>query len=314
MHEEEYINSLIEKHLAGTITPAEQKELDEWYAKLHTPPEQHGGKDANLRERIYAAIEKRIQPTPVKLVRHIWWRVAAAIVPAAILTTILYNQHTRKQSKDTLLDLYTHEGGLSKITLTDSTVVWLNANSHLRYPQTITGNRTVYLEGEAWFDVHQDPAHPFVIESKGYRTRVLGTTFSIRSYTAPNTYKVTVSSGKVAVYTATDSSHAVLLTANQEVRFDGDAGTKEVRTVAAKSAMAWKEGALSFERDQLSEVATALQNRYGAKFIFEKDALRSIKISGQFDRTQSLEDIMKILSKVYNLHFKRGEGKKISIS
>jgi ferric-dicitrate binding protein FerR (iron transport regulator) len=332
MQEDAKLQPLIEKYLAGQATPEEEQELQQWFEQLHTPPEAgytvpDEEERAALGARIYATVENNIQAyealQPVKMApmsrtRRVWWRIAAAVIPAAIVTAggLLYKsktQHALPEAK--VLDLYTHEGELSKVVLTDSSVVWLNANSHLRYPEKFsTGNRTVHLEGEAYFEIQQDPQHPFIIESNGYRTRVLGTTFCIRSYSTPNVYKVTVASGKVVVYKSQDSANAVFLTANQELRIAGANGTPEVRSVHAMARIAWKEGRLSFEKDPLAEVAASLQNRYGTKFRFSQPALEKIEISGTFDYNQSLDDILKILSKVYNLHFKKQTDGIIHIS
>lgn len=56
--------------------------------------------------------------------------------------------------------LTTPRGREYLLTLSDGTRVWLNTESQLRYPVQFTGERrTVYLVGEAYFDVHPDASH-----------------------------------------------------------------------------------------------------------------------------------------------------------
>ncbi|NLR82435.1 FecR family protein [Chitinophaga eiseniae] len=325
MQEDHTIQPLIDRYLAGHATPEEEQRVNEWFDQWHTPPREGATDGRPSGDDIFAAVQARVQayeaentgrvvamkPTRVR------WRLAASVISVAMMVAGGWWYRSKVPARKPavkFLDLYTQAGQLSKITLTDSSVIWLNASSHLRYPEQFSTNRTVYLEGEAYFDVRQDPQHPFVIESNGYRTRVLGTTFSIRSYTAPNTYKVTVSSGKVAVYQGIDSSHAVLLTANQELRINIDKGTQQVRNVRAQSLMLWKEGGLCFEKDYLAEVVVSLQHRYGKTFRITAAPLQNMEISGTFDPHQSLEDILKILSKVYGLHFKATPNGIINIS
>ncbi|WP_143307181.1 FecR family protein [Chitinophaga vietnamensis] len=321
--QDERIHRLIGRYLAGHATPAEQQELDIWFAQLHTPPTATDDTPrALLGEKIYGAIRERIHEKegarviPMRASRTLRWRLAASVISAAIVTAggLLYRaKMPARKAPVKYLDLYTRAGQLSKVILTDSSIVWLNAGSHLRYPETFTGNRTVYLQGEACFDIHQDPQHPFIIESEGYHTQVLGTTFSIRSYPAPDVYKVTVASGKVAVYKPGDSARAVLLTAGQEVRMQHD-GPQEVRNVHADALLSWRSGKLTFEKDPLQEVIVSLQNRYNVTFEITRTALRRMEVSGTFDHSQSLNDILKILSKVYGLHFSKNANGIIRIS
>jgi transmembrane sensor len=93
----------------------------------------------------------------------------------------------------------TAPGQRSSVELSDGTRVLLNVGSQIRIPENFSsGNRTVHLTGEAYFDVTHAADIPFVVEAGGVRTRVLGTTFGVRAYPdAP--LVVAVQTGKVAV-------------------------------------------------------------------------------------------------------------------
>ncbi len=73
-------------------------------------------------------------------------------------------------------------GGEYKVVLPDGTIVWLNAESSLRFPTLFTGKeRKVYAKGELYFDVKHDDTKPFIVEvEKDYSVRVLGTEFNLR--------------------------------------------------------------------------------------------------------------------------------------
>ena len=75
-------------------------------------------------------------------------------------------------------------GGEYKVVLPDGTIVWLNAESSLRFPTLFTGKeRKVYAKGELYFDVKHDDTKPFIVEvEKDYLVRVLGTEFNLRAY------------------------------------------------------------------------------------------------------------------------------------
>lgn len=89
-------------------------------------------------------------------------------------------------------------GGIFHLFLEDGTEIWLNSESKLVYPEAFTGKtREVYLEGEAYFDVAEDAACPFIVHSGGLYAKVLGTSFGVTNYTEENTMSLTLVSGKV---------------------------------------------------------------------------------------------------------------------
>jgi ferric-dicitrate binding protein FerR (iron transport regulator) len=79
--------------------------------------------------------------------------------------------------------------------------VWLNAESHLEFPDRFTGDkREVRLQGEAYFEVKKDAKHPFIVYSDYLTTRVLGTAFDVRARSARDA-SVTLVTGRVLVKT-----------------------------------------------------------------------------------------------------------------
>ena len=74
-------------------------------------------------------------------------------------------------------------GGQYRLTLPDGTKVWLNAATSLKYPSSFTGkDRTVELNGEAYFEVAQHAEKPFRVISGHQSLDVLGTHFNINAY------------------------------------------------------------------------------------------------------------------------------------
>ena len=77
-------------------------------------------------------------------------------------------------------ELIVPRGGEYDIVLEDGTKVWMNADSKLRYPVIFHGGeRRVYLEGEAYFEVARDTSRPFFVETGNQQIRVLGTAFNV---------------------------------------------------------------------------------------------------------------------------------------
>lgn len=98
--------------------------------------------------------------------------------------TLTYKSDSMKTSEARYSEIRIPRGGEYKVVLPDGTIVWLNAESSLRFPTVFTGKeRKVYAKGELYFDVNHDEVKPFVVEvEKDYSVRVLGTEFNLRAY------------------------------------------------------------------------------------------------------------------------------------
>ena len=109
--------------------------------------------------------------------------------------------------------IITTVGGDYFFILSDGTKVWLNAESELDFPVDFIGKeRVVRLKGEAYFEVEPDAAHPFVVETKDVRTRVLGTSFNIKAYDNEERVFTTLLTGKVKVSAVGEENESVELT------------------------------------------------------------------------------------------------------
>lgn len=111
------------------------------------------------------------------------------------------------------------------VALPDGSSVLLYPQSVLTYaPFPETGNREVFLEGRAFFEVMRNPEKPFLVHTNGMETRVLGTSFMVDAYENQRRYSVLVKTGSVAVSgkgnKQEESAVSVTLRENEEVIFD----------------------------------------------------------------------------------------------
>ena len=100
-------------------------------------------------------------------------------------------------------------GGEYSVVLGDGTLVCLNSESELRYP----------VRGEGFFEVTEDPEHPFVVEVENARIEVLGTTFNVCGYAAEERVVTTLVEGMVRL---SSESQSVILVPNEQGVLDKD--------------------------------------------------------------------------------------------
>ncbi|WP_181151245.1 FecR family protein [Sphingobacterium gobiense] len=185
--------------------------------------------------------------------------------------------------------LSTPTGGQYKIVLPDGTKVWLNAESHLRFPTVFAGNeRHVELVGEAYFEVSQDKSKPFRVIADKAKIEVLGTHFNVMAYKDEKSMVATLLEGSIKI----SSKHGEkILSPGQQALVNQTLSVKEVDT---DLAVAWKNGFTLFENEDLRTIMRRIERWYDVKVIFQ-DHLTERRFTGGIDRKAKLSSLLKIL-------------------
>lgn len=181
---------------------------------------------------------------------------------------LVYNVAGNSGNEVTFNTLSTPRGGDYQLVLPDGTKVWLNAASSLRFPTKFTGSdRTVYLTGEAYFDVAQSAGHPFQVQLKnGLKVAVLGTAFNIMAYDDENVVNTTLVTGKIKVAQTNGSS--VLLSPSQQAVLPKGSQQFEVSEADINKTIAWKTGMFEFDDDDITTVMRQLARWYDVNVKF----------------------------------------------
>ena len=183
-------------------------------------------------------------------------------------------------------------GGEYKLVLADGTIVWLNSDSHIRYPVTFSGNtRQVELEGEAYFEVAKDVEKPFIVRMNEYNVRVTGTQFNVRNYLNESLATTLVEGGvqierKGKVDRLRPGQQAVL--ENNEIR---------IRVVNVEEQVAWRHGAFGFTQCRLENIMEELARWYDVDVFYMNQQVKDYHFSAWFKRSSSINEVMNILEK-----------------
>ena len=191
-------------------------------------------------------------------------------------------------------------GGEYSITLSDGTVVYLNSESELRYPVKFVGeDRRVYLSGEAYFDVTQDKAHPFIVDVKNSTVRVLGTSFDVRAYADENEVLTTLVQGSVR-FSAGNKS--VILKPGEQAVLD-KSGRVENRKVDTYLYTAWKDGVFAFNKQRLEEIMKVVARWYDVNVFWENASQKEVTFTGKMKRYDDFSKVVEILEMTGNTEF-----------
>ncbi|WP_100615002.1 FecR family protein [Confluentibacter citreus] len=182
-----------------------------------------------------------------------------------------------------------------QIVLSDGTHVFLNSGSSLRYPVKFIDklNRDVYLDGEAYFEVKKDAAHPFTVITEKMNTRVLGTKFNVSSYKNEDNTSSVLVSGAIHVYNASENynlNKAISIKPGQRAYFDEN--NINVEQVNILKYTAWTEGKLFFVEDRFDLILKKLERHFNVSINNTYAALDKEYLTGTFE-TENLNQILK---------------------
>lgn len=210
-------------------------------------------------------------------------------------------------SGSTLNTISTPPARQFRLTLPDGSKVWLNASSAITYPTAFAGkNRTVEVDGEAYFEVAKDAAKPFRVKMKDAEVEVLGTHFNINAYKNEPGIKATLLEGRIRAGKGTDN---VLLQPGQQAEITN--GVTVNGTVNVTQVVAWKEGTFNFDQLGVEEVMRQLARWYDVEVVYEK-GIPDNKFYGEIGRNLNLSQVLEGL-KASGLHFRLENEKRLVV-
>ena len=186
-------------------------------------------------------------------------------------------------------------GGQYQIELSDGTVVWLNADTKLKYPVAFKGGDTRTVEllyGEAYFEVSPSANHngnTFKVLTKHQEVEVLGTAFNIKAYTDEQFIYTTLVEGKVTILVDGTSQQ---LSPSEQIALNLDTKQITKSIVNVDYHIAWINGYFNFKDRSLKDIMKVLSRWYDVDIVFESKALEDVTFSGLLSKTQNIEDIL----------------------
>ena len=195
-------------------------------------------------------------------------------------------------------------GGEFQLVLSDSTQVWLNSESQLKFPVAFgPDKREIYLEGEAYFEVSKDSKRPFTVYAGNQKVTVLGTSFGITSYPQENSETTTLIEGKVKVEFPRHTDKAYTLTPGFQVCYNRERREITRAMVSTNEYVAWKDGKYIFKKKRLEDILNTLSRWYDFQVFYQNTTCKEILFSGEIQRFENFNSILNLLRKSSDADF-----------
>lgn len=308
---------LIARNLAGISDSQENLQLNTW---IESSPEnkQYFEEFKNIwdnsdksipfdnidSERALKNVLKRSKIiTPQKSFWYFWQKIAAILIIPLLLGTLLWIPNGSKNKSSSANETVYNEvhvalGTRSSLRLDDSTLVWLNSGSLIKYPVKFDEkNRKVFLDGEAYFEVKSDVKRPFIVETPTLIVQATGTKFNVSDLNSEDETKVSLVSGRVIVKESNpDSDYRLIseLKPNQHLSYNRNTKITHIVNEDVYKYIAWKDGKLIFRNEPLNEVLNKLSLLFNVDIELQGDELMSYRYHATF-QDESFEEILKLL-------------------
>jgi ferric-dicitrate binding protein FerR (iron transport regulator) len=228
-------------------------------------------------------------------------RVAAILFIPALLSGVWYflKQNELKQELSVMTvnqEVITKPGTKSHLFLPDSTEVWLNSSSVLRFPSVFRGNeRRINLQGEAIFKVFSNKKKPFIVGTSRMDIEAVGTEFNVSVYPNDLTFSTTLAEGKVKITDKADESRVIYIDPGVQVNYDILRKTYQSENVCVEDVIAWRNGVLIFNETPFYEVVAKLGRWFNADIQITDKSIANYRFTGTFT-SESLDQVMELLT------------------
>lgn len=260
-----------------------------------------------------------------------WLRIAGILVLLLSISTLVFFFVKNKSENGDMAvynEIIVPLGEKSQVILADGTHIWINSSSRLKYPVNFNKKaRTIFLEGEAFFDVKSRSKQPFIVNTPDLKVKVLGTSFNVKNYPNDKSAVTTVVNGIVSVEKQKVKSEAVYLKQNENYvlyktvspeaksvagnneKPEGDEIPSKIppiinKQVNVEAITSWKDQMLVFSDETLEDVALKMERWYNVKIHILNEGLKKERYRGKFVNNEIINQVLEAIKYTTPIEYK----------
>ena len=290
--------TLEEKRRLSETEAVEKRMLKQWQQAMNTD-------NAKREARIWGSIQRDLNQCSNRRNYRIHQSWAAACVAILIILGGFWLiERSTINEKEIYNEVYadTHRFFI----LPDSSKIWLQPGTSIRYAQNFMSKRKVWLKGDAIFEVVHQSNKPFLVYLNEAFVEVKGTVFRVNTQKTTSD-EVTLYSGRIDLHTE-KTKEVICMSPNQQAIIDRQ------NTVALKniSCMKWDNGRYVFKEVQLASLISSINEIYDVKVVVDKNILSHHLFSGNIYYNENPSVIIKKICYTLKLEY-QSDGKLITI-
>lgn len=300
---------LLHKYFRGDTSPQEEKQIMDWAEASADNYRQY------LEERKiwnallihYTTSAEKASTFSAQNKSFILWKIGSIAASIALLISLSWIIFTaNKEEPQSLQAVMVPAGQRVQLVLGDGTKVWLNSKSTFTYPTSFGKNiREVELDGEGYFEVTKNEKAPFIVKTRKYDIKVLGTTFNVSAYQNKlSAFETSLLEGAIDVSTG-DQTEWISLTPNEKVtEIDG---ILQKDTINNPEHLRWREGLICLDDEPFENLMRKFAVYYGIDIVINNPNVLKYKCTGKFRQTDGIEYALRVLQKDVKFKYLRND-------
>lgn len=293
MNSIELIN-IIKKMLAKGLTPSERQQLinEEPMVNYHLrqwekSPKAHIEDNIDPQSILNKIITKcRTEQRPLERNKK-HYRIGYSIAATAVIFIIGYWIAINFTSS--YISVNAPLNDKLAIMLPDSSEVWLNAASQIRYRKSFHKNREIFLEkGEAFFKVKKANGVPFRVFFHESKIEVTGTEFNVKSEKLES--EIILFSGAIK-FQPNNGLAELVMKPSERITYNANLNSI-VRTNIDTNEYDWRSSKHRFTNKPLQEFIEYVNRSYQVNIIIKDEKLKELKFNGTIHKDEPLTDIL----------------------
>lgn len=334
---ENRIKGILIKYIAGNASDEEKHLAKQWIAENDAQEKAFVKLYENWHQQLaqqhtiidtHKAYDRFVEENIPAKTSYTWLKYAASIFLLCAITLAAYI-YQQRNIKIAYQELIVPRGKTRKITLPDGTLVILNAGTKLSYNKDFgTIERTVFLDGEAFFDIAKSKTDiPFIIHAAGFTVIDIGTAFNVKAYQEDGVFETAVKEGKISVEGKLNQQDGeegkVFINANQLLKINLKKQSElhqakkvhtplmitDVKPAYLEEYNGWQNNLLMFENNSFQEIINTLERRFNVEIVLEDPELGSYYYTGTFKPSADVFTVLQIIKETtpitYTLQEKR---------
>ncbi len=265
--------------------------------------------DSDVKMRMLENMRSRIDyntpQIPVKNFRFYLKKIAniAAVLFVLIAGVNLY--FLLKPQKTESFEIATNQGEKANLILPDGSKIIINSGSKIVYYSDYNEkNRFIKLEGEAFFDVRNNPEKPFVVDCNSLKISVLGTIFDIKAYQAEDIISIVLNSGKIQLTTPKEK---IEMAPNNRIVYNKTTQTTTLEKVNAQDYTDWTQMSLHFDNESLEAIMKTISQKYNIDIVFENSYLKNQRFTGTIDY-MNINNVLNAIKQTSSIDYRIKDG------
>ena len=253
--------------------------------------------DTEIGNQIWNKIENRCKKVHKRIVPLELWYIAASVALVLIVGGLWMYSNTGRTQIEKYIEFTAQESRM--YLLPDSSKVWMQPGSSIRFAENFKECRDVWLKGNSLFEVRKNSGSKFRVYIDKAFIEVKGTCFLIKQNN-PNANEITLFNGSIE-FNIESTHDKIAMKPLQELVYNPVSARTQLRRI---ENIEWQNGRYNFTQFNLEHLTRIMNQMYGSHITISDKVNKNCAFTGSIRYVESLEDVIDKICFSLNLRSK----------